>query len=303
VELWDRREAPHSLAIVRIVLPLVWLTDLLQAWRLDLVTELWAPSAAGGFGNPLSREPPPWLYTLFPADADTTAVAFGVLVAAALCVSLGLFTRLSALTAILIAAQFSRTLPLADRAIDLLIRDVLLLLALSQAGGAWSVDSLIFGRRATIPAWPRHLLILQVAFMYFAAGIQKVALDWTPFGGFSALYIVLQDPAVARHPLGWVRSAYPLTQALTAGTMLFEYGAGLVPLFYWFRDTRTRGGRLRAWCNRLDARTGWLAGGVALHLGIAATMQLGIFPWAMLACYPAFFHPDEWRRLRDTARR
>jgi hypothetical protein len=32
----------------------------------------------------------------------------------------------------------------------------------------------------------------------------------------------------------------------------------------------------------------WVGFGVAFHLGIAATLDLGIFPWATLALYPAF---------------
>ena len=50
---------------------------------------------------------------------------------------------------------------------------------------------------------------------------------------------------------------------------------------------------------RFDVRLWIVAVGAILHVGIAVTMQLGIFPWAMLALYPAFFHPDELQGLRD----
>jgi hypothetical protein len=36
--------------------------------------------------------------------------------------------------------------------------------------------------------------------------------------------------------------------------------------------------------------------GVAFHLGIAATLRLGIFPFGMLAIYPVLFHPYEIER-------
>ena len=36
-----------------------------------------------------------------------------------------------------------------------------------------------------------------------------------------------------------------------------------------------------------------MAVGVSLHVGIAVTMALGIFPFAMLAMYPAFLYPDQ----------
>jgi hypothetical protein len=38
----------------------------------------------------------------------------------------------------------------------------------------------------------------------------------------------------------------------------------------------------------------WLSLGVVFHLALALTTELGIFPWAMLALYPAWLHPDEW---------
>ena len=86
--------------------------------------------------------------------------------------------------------------------------------------------------------------------------------------------------------------------------MAFELLAGPMLLTWWFRATRTRPGRLRALFNRLDLRRWWMLVGVGLHVGIAATMALGIFPYAMLALYPAFFHPDElpsrWVRGRVT---
>ncbi len=144
--------------------------------------------------------------------------------------------------------------------------------------------------------WEDVRAALQLVVMYWTAGIQKTAVAWWPWGGFSALYIVLQDMAVARLPFAWLKPLYPATQLLSAVTMAFEWLAVLVPLAHFFRWTRPRPGWLRAQFNRLDFVWWWLPLGVLMHLGIAATMQIGIFPWAMLAMVPAFFHPDEVAR-------
>jgi hypothetical protein len=206
------------------------------------------------------------------------------------------------LVALLVYAQFAQVLPEADRGIDMLIRNVLCILVFVPAGRAWGVDAWRRGRLTAFPAWPRRLLVLQVAAMYFLAGIQKTAVAWWPWGDYSALFVVLQDPAVARYPFEWLRPYYPVTQLASAVTMAFECFACLVPLAYWFRATRTRAGWLRAQFNRLEPVRRWLPLGVLLHLGIAATMRIGIFPWVMLSLYPVFFHPDElrrgWMRLR-----
>ena len=41
----------------------------------------------------------------------------------------------------------------------------------------------------------------------------------------------------------------------------------------------------------------WIGIGAVFHLGLALTTELGIFPWAMLALYPAWVHPDDWSAL------
>ena len=40
----------------------------------------------------------------------------------------------------------------------------------------------------------------------------------------------------------------------------------------------------------------FLAIGVCFHLLLAATLELGMFPYAMLALYPAFFRGEEAER-------
>lgn len=294
--LWSGEEHPRVMATVRITLSLVFLYDLLQIWRFHLVIPLWGPADAGGMGQPDRQRQVVELYQWFAADVHTARLAFGVLVLAVACLAAGLFSQMAALVAVLVYAQLARVLPEADRGIDLMIRNVLFLFVFVPSGRFAGLDAYLFGRLDRIPAWSRRLLILQLVVMYWTAGIQKTAVAWWPWGGFSALYIVLQDPALARIPGAWLRPLYPATQVLSAATMLFEWLAVFVPLAYVYRRTRTLPGWLRAQFNRFDFVWWWLPVGLFMHLGIAATMQIGIFPWAMLALYPVFFHPDEVRR-------
>jgi hypothetical protein len=297
--LWDGEEHPRSLAIVRILVALVMLGDLLWTAHLGLVPALWSPVEAGGIPDAMARTPPPELYLWFPKTTATAWAAWGTAVGALVMLAAGLFSRAAGLLFLLVYAQLAWVLPGADRGIDMMVRNVVLILVLSGSHRAWSLDAKLFGARERIPAWPRRLLILQLVVMYFTAGIQKTALAWWPPGGYSALYVILQDPSIAAWKFGWLSSwwAYPATQVASLTTMVFEWSAGLLPYAYWCRATRTSPGRLRAFLNHLPFRTAWVAGGVLLHVGIAGTMALGIFPWAMLAMYPAFFHPDEVARL------
>lgn len=303
VALWDQHEDPVILAIVRVLVAGVLLFDFAWIGHLGLVERLFAPQEAGGLADVMGRTPIPELYRWFPADASTAWMAWGAMVAALICFGAGFFTPIAGMVAVLVSAQLAQVLPLGDRGIDTLLRNVLVVLSLSSCGRRFGLDAVIFGERRVAPAWPRHLLILQLAVVYFCAGIQKTGLAWTPFGGFSALFLILQDPAIAAWRFHWLSRVYPLTQAASATTMVFEWSAVLLPLVYWFRYTRTAPGRLRAFFNTSRPLRAWVVLGVLLHVGIAATMSLGIFPFAMLALYPALVHPDElWRALRrDTS--
>lgn len=294
--LWARTESPRTLAVVRILVALVLLYDFWKVYDLGLVVTLWGVPEVGGLGPVMTRDPVPEIYQWLPPTAATAWASWAVMVGALLCLLVGFLTPVAGLVALLVSAQHAWILPLGDRGIDLMLRNVLLLLALSGCGRVWSVDAKLFGEKAEIPAWPRYVLVIQLLVMYFAAGIQKTSVTWWPLGGYSALYLILQDPSIAAWKFHWLDRVYPLTQLAAAATMVFELGAGAMILAWWYRDTRTRPGRLRALFNRLELHKLWLVVGVLLHIGIAGTMSLGIFPYAMLAMYPAFFHPDELPR-------
>jgi hypothetical protein len=307
IALWDRREDPRSVALVRILLSAVVLYDWMRIFSLDLVIPLFAPLAGGGMGAPMSHKTVPWLYATFTTGADAAWVGFGLVVVLTVMLGLGLLTRLSALALVLIWTQLSLGLPASDRGIDMLIRNVIFLLAFSSAGRVWSIDARIRtgswgGDGHAVPAWPRYLLIVQLVILYFTAGIQKVASSWTPFGGWSALYIAMRDPAFAMGALPGLDGLYPATQFLTASTWSWEWSAPLLLLAMYYRDTRNRSGRLRAIMNRLSFRTIYLVIGAFFHIGTSFTLQLGIFPWAILSLYPACFHPDEFHQMLEKVR-
>jgi hypothetical protein len=167
--------------------------------------------------------------------------------------------------------------------------------------GWWSADEWWrTGRGAgdpgrLVPAWPRYLLVLQVVLVYFTAGVQKFATQWWPWGGYSALYLILNDWAVSRYHLAWLgrQPFYLSTQIGTATTVLWQWTYPVV-LVHYFPGPGAPG-RLRRLVEAGRLHLVWLAVGVIFHVSIGLTMELGIFPWGFLAVYPAFLHPDEVR--------
>jgi uncharacterized membrane protein YphA (DoxX/SURF4 family) len=310
VALWDRREAPTALAMVRIGIALVLLYDYLDLWQLGIVEAMYA-RPPDGYATGYTRGL--WSVDWLGAGPDAAFALWLASIVSLVMVVIGALTRVACIVAVLISAQFAFLAPDADRGIDGLLRLVLLIVALSRSHAIWSVDAWVWkklGRPppAEVPAWPRYLLFLQLLWVYFSGGHNKTGLEWGPQGGFTALANALSDPHFARFDPGWVGPIYPLTRLATAATMAFELGAPLMIVFTYFAATRDRPGRIRRWCNKLRLRWIWIALGLSFHVGIAITLRLGIFPLGMLAMYPVLFFPDEiarfvtWVRSRVTRR-
>lgn len=302
IAFWDEREAPTVLALIRISLAAVVLVDLAAAFEHGVVAWLWAPGEAGGIAlqSPVDG---PLFYRVFPATSGSALLLWLGLVASALGLGLGCFTRGSALLYVGLSAQAALINAPADRAIDRAIRIMVFILAFSPAGRRWSVDARretgsFRGAPGAAPAWSRYLILGQLVLLYWGASLAKSGTHWYPWGGYRALYYTLQDPIMAARDFRWLAEPLPFfaTQLATAATHLWELSAPLVLLAAFYRRTRARRGRLRALFNRLPVRTAYVTFGVVFHVALALSLRLGIFPWAMLACFPAFFHPDELER-------
>jgi len=294
VSLWDRTEPPVALAFVRMYVAVALLADLLRIAALGLVGPLYA-AAPDGYAMPatdLAR-------ALVERGLGPTVWAVAVIAAA--CVALGFATRVACVVLVLAMAQLAHIAPDSDRGIHMIFRVVLAILALSQSHARWSIDAWLWARLgrpfpALVPAWPRYLLLLQLLWIYFSAGIQKAGAEWGPWGGFLAVANTATDPSYARFDPAWLETFLPLTRVATAGTLLFELTAPLYLVWLYCAETADRPGRTRAWVNKLRLRWIWIALGVAFHLGLALTTTLGVFPWGMLALYPVLFRPRELSR-------
>lgn len=300
VALIDRREPATALALCRIAVGLIVAAHLGRMIQLGADTLVWADAVHGG----LRQLDPGWLEHVGGLTPTNIRLLAAGTTAAALAFAAGLFTPVAAF---LTWAGFRTLADLnghSGGAYDELLKNELLILLVSGCGRALSIDAWRKGPSfdRTAPAWPRYVLVFQLALMYWSTGMQKVSDGWVPGGSADALWYILQQPTWQRADMSWVAPYFPLTQVATLGTWLFEQAAPLLLLAFWFRHTRTRPGRLRAAFNRLDVRSLYLLGGLGMHVGIEATMEVGAFSLASLALYLCAFHPDEWaalaRRLR-----
>lgn len=295
VSFWNARERPTSLVVCRVLIGLSLVGDLLQALANGLVPDAWAPAPAGVGGGRAAVELAFDIW-LSPGQIWWVALVSGVLL------TLGAALPLSAVASAFASASLAAFSPSGDRGIDALLRAVVLILAFSGASARCSVDAWVLRRLGrpfpvSVPAWPRRLLFVQLLWVYFSAAQNRGDISWWPWGGLSAVGTLLGDPHFARFEPGLFAVGYPLTQALTLGTMVFELSAPLMVLWTYYDATPYQAGRLRFLSNRLRLRWVWIGIGVSFHLGIALTLRLGMFPFGMLALYPALFFPSELDRL------
>ncbi len=285
VAFWDRREAPTCLALTRILIGMVVLSDFLIGKVRGAVPALWS---AGPMGMGVTQDPSSWL--AWP-NLPLGLWALGTI--AAFLLMVGALHRASGALLTFVLVVLPSLQPTGD-GVDLLVRLVVPIVALSGASACWSVDAWVGRRRAKppaaeVPAWPRYLLMLQLLWVYSSSAQCRDDASWWPWGGFSAIGHVLEDPHFARFSPALMTPFYPLTQLATIATMVFELGAPFMLL--WTLREPLRQSQVTGLARKLPWI--WIALGASLHLGIALTMTIGIFPFAMLALYPVLFHPSQ----------
>jgi hypothetical protein len=152
---------------------------------------------------------------------------------------------------------------------------LLFCLVWADTSRVWSIDARQRGRdgggavgASTI--WPLRLLRYQVALIYVSSGLTKILYPVWRDG--TAVYWAINLNAFHRFPWPIPVALEPMLWLLTWSTLAFEL---LFPVLVWFRRTRPA----------------VLLLGIALHLGLLVTLELGPFSWVMMASYVAFLDP------------
>jgi hypothetical protein len=300
----SHREAGTTLALFRMAVAAILAWDLVDIGLSGAYGLIWRDAAHGGLLAKLGSDAPLLWLLGGPSPAVVDGIYAATLTGSAAMI-LGVGGRLATLVTLQGAMALFGLHTGSGGGHDRLITSALWLLFLSRSDatlslttrlrtGSWTSDELV-------PAWPRWLLVHQLAVMYVSAGVVKLGAEWWPHGGLVAVYRSLLDPAYARADWSlWAARLFPLTQLATLATVLFEATWWAVPLWMWLRATDDRGGRLRSWASRVDLRVVYLVIGVVLHGTLGLTLNLGPFSAITLAYYLNLFRPDEIRLPRRT---
>ncbi len=306
VDFTSEREHPRVMAAFRIAVGVLALGTLLYAALGGVVDTLWIDRQYGGAVQLGSGS---LLVGVFGGPKPSVVWGFVVVgCAASILVALGAGGRLPCFVAAHAYFALARVNGNTTGGYDILFTNAFFFLLVAGANATLSVDCRVrtgkWTSDRTIAAWPRRLMILQLLVMYAATGLQKMSPVWTPFGGYTALYWVLQDPNWRRFDMSWIGGVMPLVRGATALTWHWELGSPLLFLWYYAERSKERGGRFRRWLTRFDLRKPYVFVGIGLHIGILIGLNVGPFSLISLAYYLAFLTPDEladvWKRRHKT---
>jgi hypothetical protein len=178
----------------------------------------------------------------------------------------GCWTRTCAVLTWLLSQSFANLNPNIDNAGDAVRGITLFYLMLSPCGAVWSVDRLRQRRPGPVfnYPWPLRLLFIQMVMIYFFNGLYKLlGQDWREG---ESLYYVLCDLVLSRFSYEQLPLTFFWTKILTWTVLVWELG---FPLFVAIPYVRTAA----------------LCCGVAFHLGIWLSLEIGGFVPYMLVLY------------------
>jgi uncharacterized membrane protein YphA (DoxX/SURF4 family) len=288
-QFWFRSESPLGISIFRIIYGLIVLEyclllypDLLNWFGQHGICSLDSSRKMFAFLGPLGLNVFDWL----PSGDTTIIVVFWLLVIAAICLTIGLFTNVSALFVFVILASLQQQDGLIVQGGHILLKMIGFYLIFAPCGYYFSCDRLLKMKRqpasapdeASPSGWPQRMLRFFIAFVYFQAFWCK--LDDNKWVDGTAIYYVLHENEFLRFPVTWIANNLPLCQALTWGTLAIECAMWSL---IWFKETRYF----------------VICAALLLHLGIEYTMNLPLFESLMIASLIVFVPAEDIKKAYD----
>jgi len=275
---------PRSLALFRVIVGLLLVVDV--ATRLGDLTVMYTDD--GMFPRAVIRHRITsawnWSFHMLGGGASFQALLLGIEGLLGLALATGFKTRLAAVGAWLMVISIHHRVPAILSGSEILLSLLLFWGMFLPLGLVWSLDARksapgVKGAtkaQALVVGIAPAAILTQMALMYLFSAIYKTNADWLQ--GKAMQGILAHDFYVA--PIGaWLAQFPTPLKLLTWATLAVEWVAPLLLLF----PTR------RSW-PRLAA----LATLAAMHLGIAASMNVGLFSFVSLAGLSLFIPKTFW---------
>ena len=205
-------------------------------------------------------------------------IVFALILAASLCIVIGLFYRVSMLGFFLLFTYvelLDKTYYLNHYYFVSLLSFLLIFLPLHKG---LSLDTRFGLTRAknTVPAWTLNSIRLQLMLVYLFAGIAKINPDWL----LAAQPMRIWLRANTELPIiGFLFDYLWMAYAMSWAGMLYDLS---IPFLLLWKKIRF---------------LAYLVV-IAFHILTAILFPIGMFPWIMMVCTLIFFEPDQWQWTR-----
>ncbi len=290
-KFWFEPSSPTPIALYRILLGLVLLQDALLMrlpdWRIFYSVHSIIPLKAY-ISYWWGRDPRFDILALLPENDYVRLAVLCVYILLLFFMTIGFHTRLSALCALLINESFFNQFLLCLSGADVFLKLSIMMIALSNAGDAFSVDNL----RKTLkedwrktgfkpplkPQWALKMLQVQVAYVYLITSLCK--LNEQKWVEGNALYYVVRYEDLSRFSLPYIFSNDWSSKALTWLSLAFETS---FPYLVWIKECRYV----------------MLLWGTLFHLGIDLTVNIPLFEWIFIGSYVCYIAPQDLARIMD----
>lgn len=219
------------------------------------------------------------LFTFCRGSGPWVRFVFAVHFACCGLLMIGLFTRIAAFLIFLNFASRSKQNWYATQGGDNLVKFVSLLLAFSNAGALYSLDSRLGfswagGAAAPASQWPQRLMQIQVSIVYLRTlSLKLKSSEW--INGTAVFYALYGNPHYRWHTFPRWLFLGPVIAFFTWVTLLSEGAAGTL---IWIRETRYFA----------------MAAIATVHLVIETFLRLKYFQLLMLTCLLLFVPCDTW---------
>ncbi len=284
---WHQPVRAERLALTRIMLALALLIDQLVQIR-PYLAEFYGPTGIAPVGTHDNWCLSTWRWTALVFNTDDMQIVvplFWIWVAFTALFLIGCMTRLSGIAVWFLTLAFLNRNRCLTNFGDEILCVCLFMLMISPCGRALSFDSwLRKSKPNTTDPWPVRLFQIQLCVIYFSTGLAKLICEQDFFTGTwwdgTSIHYVLNNIARGR----WSYAQLPLPLWVTAPVTYLVVGwEALFPLLVLFRRTRK-------WAL-------WF--GVLFHLGIFATMEIGLFSFYVLAMYGVWVPDSFWNGRSD----
>ena len=289
-EIYFTPRPPTPVALFRACWGLLILADLILL-RPDWQT-WFGPNAVTSLQTMQSIEPGTRInvFALLPQTAFWSDAVFWVMLASALMVSIGLFTRTSTvITWVLLASLHQRALMNTNSG-DTVLRVTGFFLMFAPAGAAFSMDRWLRRRRGKEGAqirdrapWAQRMIQIEVSLVYLMTFWGKTQGQAWVDG--TAVHYVHHLDQFRRFPMPAFFLDPFMVGFETWLTLAAEFSLGVL---IWFRELRYK----------------VLFAGLLLHLSLEYSMNVPLFQWIMISCFATFIYPAdlarafEWLRSR-----